>query len=152
MIKYRTYQRQDGEEMARLFRETVEIVNAADYTKEQRQAWAGTNPDPVLWHEKFAKTDTIVAEDNGKILGFGNMDADGYLDMLYVHYAYQKMGIAREICAKLEAGCGAERFSVHASITAAPFFEKQGYQIQKRQQVERKGVVLENYKMEKYKK
>ena len=60
--------------MARLFRETVEIVNAADYTKEQRQAWVGTKPDPALWHEKFAKTDTIVAEDNGKILGFGNLD------------------------------------------------------------------------------
>ena len=37
----------------------------------------------------------------------------------------------------------------HASITARPFFEKRGYQVLRAQQVERRGILLTNYIMEK---
>ena len=37
----------------------------------------------------------------------------------------------------------------HASITARPFFEKRGYRIVKEQTVERRGIRLTNYVMEK---
>lgn len=39
--------------------------------------------------------------------------------------------------------------TVHASITARGFFEKVGWQVVKEQQVERKGVLLTNFVMEK---
>ena len=39
----------------------------------------------------------------------------------------------------------------HASITARPFFENRGYQVVREQQVERQGVFLTNYVMEKKK-
>ena len=38
---------------------------------------------------------------------------------------------------------------VHASITARPFFEKRGYRVIKEQKVERQGVLLTNFVMEK---
>lgn len=37
----------------------------------------------------------------------------------------------------------------HASVTAMPFFELRGYAVLKEQQVERKGLLLTNFVMEK---
>ena len=45
-------------------------------------------------------------------------------------------------------GLGAQRVTVHASRTARPFFERRGYQVLYAQQVERRGVLLENFAME----
>lgn len=39
--------------------------------------------------------------------------------------------------------------TTHASITARPFFEKQGYRVIREQQVERRDLLLTNFVMEK---
>ena len=81
------------------------------------------------------------------------MDDTGYLDRLYVHKDFQRQGIATAICDRLEAALSPEpspvQFTTHASITAKPFFEKRGYRIVKEQTVERLGIRLTNYAMEK---
>ncbi len=92
---------------------------------------------------------TVVAVDDDVIVGFGDIDKTGYLDRLFVHKNYQKRGIAKAICDELEKKVNTERFITHASITARPFFEKRGYRVLKEQQVEREGVILLNYVMEK---
>lgn len=84
-----------------------------------------------------------------RIIGFGDMDASGYLDRLYVHKDYQGRGVATAICDRLEQEIQTDAFSTHASITARPFFEKRGYVVIKEQQVLRKGVRLKNYVMRK---
>ena len=50
---------------------------------------------------------------------------------------------------ELEAGCGADRLTTHASITARPFFEHRGYRVLYAQTVERHGVTMQNFVMEK---
>ena len=49
----------------------------------------------------------------------------------------------------LEQGCCAPKFTTHASITARPFFEGRGYRMVRPQVVQRRGVLLLNYVMEK---
>lgn len=83
----------------------------------------------------------------GRILGFGDMTADGYLDRLFVHREAQGRGIASALCAALECRCSASEFTVHASRTAQPFFQGRGYQVVREQQVERRGVLLTNFLM-----
>ena len=90
----------------------------------------------------------MVAVEDGIIVGFGDMDASGYLDRLYVHRAYQGQGIASAICDRLE-GRIPGKIVTHASLTARPFFEKRGYRVVREQQVERRGVKLTNFVMEK---
>ena len=48
-------------------------------------------------------------------------------------------------------GLDKRKEEVAASITARPFFEKRGYRVIREQQVERKGILLTNYVMEKEK-
>lgn len=72
----------------------------------------------------------------------------GYLDRLFVHADYQKKGIATAICNRLEQAVQG-KITTHASITAKPFFEKRSYKVVKEQQVERQGIYLINFCMEK---
>ena len=169
-MELRKYRPRDCEEMARLFYDTVHTVNAADYTKEQLDAWADGQVDLEKWNASFLEHDTLVAVEGECIAGFGDMDETGYLDRLYVHKDFQKKGVASAICSRLErdrrkraafrqeADKNARRpveeraeltFTTHASITARPFFEKRGYVVKKEQQVERHGVRMTNFVMEK---
>ena len=135
--------------MAELFYNTVHTVNAEDYTGEQLDAWADGNPDLVKWDQSFQAHQTLIAEENDRIVGFGDIDRTGYLDRLYVHREYQGQGIATLLCDLLEELTEGNVITVHASITAKPFFERRGYRTVKRQQVERRGILLTNYIMEK---
>lgn len=144
----REYRSSDCGELVRLFHDTVHTVAACDYTAEQRRAWAPDEVDLVRWDASFLAHHTVVAEADGIIVGFGDMDGDGYLDRLYVHRDYQRRGIATAICDTLEGTAQGRTFTAHASITARPFFEKRGYVVKKEQQVERRGVYLTNFVME----
>ena len=58
------------------------------------------------------------------------------------------MGVATALCDALEADFSGT-ISTQASITAKSFFEQRGYRVLCFQQVERQGVFLTNYRMEK---
>ena len=101
------------------------------------------------WDSSFRAHRTIVATENGEIVGFGDMDETGYLDRLYVHKDYQRQGVASAICDELERFAVGKTFSTHASITAKPFFQHRGYCVVRQQEVIRCGVALTNFVMEK---
>lgn len=158
-VVLRSYRPSDCSGVLQLFYDTVHTVNAKDYTEEQLNAWADGKPDADKWNESLAAHFSLVAEADGVLAGFGDMDETGYLDRLYVHRDFQRMGVGTALCQALEQE--ADRImgqtqtprpfciTTHASITARPFFEARGYQVQRKQQVERKGVLLTNYVMEK---
>lgn len=145
----RKYVSTDCKQVADLFYETVHSVNAKDYTIEQLDAWADGSLDLEKWDKSFIENYTLVAVEDNCIVGFGDIDRTGYLDMLFVHKDFQGQGIASAICDRLEASITTDKIATHASITAKPFFEKRGYKSVKEQQVIRKGIHLTNYVMEK---
>lgn len=144
----REYQTSDCKEIAELFYNTVHTVNAKDYTKEQLDVWATGEVDLEKWNQSLQEHYSIVAVENEVIVGFGDIDKTGYLDRLFVHADYQKKGIATAICNRLEQAVQGD-ITTHASITAKTFFEKRGYKVVKKQQVERQGIFLTNFCMEK---
>ncbi len=144
----RDYTPSDCKTLAELFFNTVHIVNANDYSEEQLNAWATGSIDLEQWNRSFLSNYTVVAETNETVVGFGDIDNTGYLDRLYVHADFQHQGIATAICDKLEQASHAEKIVTHASITAKGFFEKRGYKVVAKQQVQRQGILLTNYVME----
>ncbi|MGN1250226.1 MAG: GNAT family N-acetyltransferase [Candidatus Spyradocola sp.] len=151
-MRLRAYKTEDCEAMAGLFYDTVHRVNARDYPPEQLDAWATGMVDLPAWNARYLSSTTLVAEENGALLGFANMDKTGYLDMLYVHADAQNRGIATALCDALEHLVNAETFTTHASITARPFFEKRGYVVVRQQNVPLRGQILTNFVMEKRRK
>lgn len=145
----RKYTESDCKQLSELFFQTVHKINKKDYSKEQLNVWATGKVDIEEWNKSFLEHYTIVAVENNEIIGFGDIDYSGYLDRLYVHCNYQRRGIATAICNQLEKSIDTKVITTQASITAKPFFEKRGYRVIKEQQVERNGILLINYIMEK---
>ena len=145
----REYRESDCKQAAELFLCTVHTVNAKDYSAEQLDAWAPGQPDLEAWDRSLHAHESFVAEENGVIIGFGDIDQSGYLDRLFVDKDHQGRGVATALCDALEAAVRAEHYTTHASITARPFFEKRGYRVVRQQRVERQGVFLTNFVMEK---
>lgn len=145
------YQPKHLPQILSLFYETVHTINAADYTPAQLDAWAPAASDQARWAASLSANFALIAEENGIITGFADMDSTGYLDRLYVHKDYQRQGIASQLAQALEqhARClCAPTVVTHASITARPFFEKRGYRVIREQQVCRFGQHLTNFVME----
>ncbi|WP_125767061.1 GNAT family N-acetyltransferase [Lapidilactobacillus wuchangensis] len=150
-FQLREYRSTDLTELTQLFYQTVHQVNCRDYSVDQLNAWADGQLDLPAWNASFLDHETIVAVNlTGQLVGFGDLAATGYLDRLYVHAAYQHQGIATTICDRLEHDYSGPAITTAASITARPFFQQRGYQIQRQQQVIRHGVALTNFVMVKY--
>ena len=145
----RLYRTADCPPLLKLFYDTVHTVCAGDYSPAQLDAWAPAKPDASAWDASLRSRTTLVTEEGGNIPGFGNTGPDGHLDLLYVHRDRQRRGVASVLCNFLETLYPVDRVTVHASETARPFFEKQGYRMLWSQRVERRGQVLTNYVMEK---
>lgn len=143
----------DFDEAAKLFRNTVHTVNSRDYTPAQLDAWAPRN-DQCLTQiaSKLAGRQTVGVKECGILIGFGSLDDEGNIDMLFVHKDRQGQGIAKIILRELERLAierGKRVVSTFASATAHPFFEHMGYTTERENNVVRNGVSLVNFLMRK---
>ncbi len=141
----RKYKDSDCEAVSRLFYDTVHTVNANDYSVSQLSVWAKNYESLKARHCDLLEQNTLIAELEGIIVGFGSIDKFGCLDLLFVHKDYQNQGVATYLCNELENGFTS--IKTFASITARQFFEKRGYSVIKTQCVERLGVKLKNFEM-----
>ena len=143
----------DAHQIVRIFHETIHHANLGDYTREQVDAWSPREPDPREWiAARLPNRTTFVADDNGVLAGFGELEPDGHLDCLYCDHRYQRRGVGSSILRMIEkeaVSSGLSRLFTEASITARPFFEAHGFVVLKEQTVLRNGVQLTNFAMEK---
>ncbi len=152
-MKIRRFQGADINQIISLFYETVHSVNARDYLLEQLNAWAPKDEIDLKltnWKDSLSNNITYVAEINDKIVGFSDMTHNGHLDRLYTHKDFQGQGIATALVKVLECEArklGLSEIDTEASITANPFFERNGYRMIGSQTVERRGITLINFKM-----
>ena len=146
-MEIREYRESDLEAIVRLFYDTVHNINIRDYSSAQIEVWTA-GIDMERWNSTLSEHLSLVALDGSVVIGFGDIDESAYLDRLYVHHMYQRLGVGAALCDRLESSAEGRPIRVHASITAKPFFEKRGYRVLKSQVIERKGVLIPNYIME----
>ena len=148
----RLFQEQDSIAIAKLFHDTIHEVNIRDYSPEQVSAWSPDDLYFIDWAESCAKKFTYVAEEDEKIIGFGQLEANGHIDCFYCHEDYQRCGVGTRLYRTIEAKAlelKIERLFVEASITARAFFKSRGFAVVKEQQVSCRGEKLTNFVMEK---
>ncbi|WP_298614544.1 GNAT family N-acetyltransferase [uncultured Odoribacter sp.] len=139
--------------LARLFQETLVQVNSRDYTGPQIEAW-GRRADEERWKELFNSSLQFMVAENEEyeIVGFTSVNSRGYIHSMFVDYRFQRKGIACLLLAKAGEYArenGASVLSADVSITARPFFEKQGFCIKQKNRVNLGGITMINYTMEK---
>lgn len=155
-MELRRFRLTDGTACGDLFHRAVREGAASRYTLEQRTAWAPHDaPSPEQRARFAARLDqqiTWVAEEAGTIEGFLSLRADGYLDLAYVTPERMGRGLAGQLYEKIEAearALGLSHLTSEASHFARPFFARRGWQVDAPQQIERQGVLIENFRMSK---
>ncbi|WP_026972032.1 GNAT family N-acetyltransferase [Aliagarivorans marinus] len=152
MIEIRNYERQDAPVTWDLKFQTIRNINIRDYSAEHVAAWAPANIDADAWLKRVNEMKPFIAEINGQVVGFADLQKDGYIDHFFCHADYQGIGVGRALMAHIFA-VGSEKGVSHyysaVSITARPFFERFGFRVVKEQQMEVNGLLLSNFLMEK---
>jgi len=139
-------------EIADLFHDSVHEMACSHYSKEALEAWAPTPPDYKRWTDRLSQKRPFLAVKDSKIVGFIELESDGHIDCLYTHKDYQRCGVAHTLYLHLENEArhqGISRLYVEASFLAKPFFEKHDFKLVKENVVDRNGVKLTNFSMEK---
>lgn len=178
-MEIRLFQPQDVPQIAQLFHDTVRSINLKDYTLEQVQAWAPDDIYFRDWEQICAARFTYVAIAEGEtslkelpivttpinqasnqttnqtkeiIIGFGELEVNGHIDCFYCHQDYQRCGVGSSLYRAIELKArelGIDRLFTEASITARPFFLRQGFTTIQAQEVTVRGCHFRNYAMAK---
>ncbi|MFN7119658.1 MAG: GNAT family N-acetyltransferase [Saprospiraceae bacterium] len=148
MITIETCKPEELTEVRELFRGTIQIVNTKDYDPQQIQVWSSAADDIQKWENLLATQHFLVAKLDHQIVGFGTMTPNGYLDAMYVHANYQRKGIAQALLHDLLQYAQNQNIGTvwsDVSITARPFFDKNGFVVEREQRKMYKEMVFVNY-------
>lgn len=143
----------DIPEMQSLFHSTVLFINTKDYTQEEAEDWASCGDSVERWKMHLSNHQFVGAfNTDNKMVGYSSMNKDGYLHSMFVHKDWQGKGIASLLLTEVENMArqfGVTRITSEVSLTARPFFEKQGYSVIKSQKAKANQLELTNFVMQK---
>ncbi len=151
-VSIRPYTPDDLDLLIALFNGAVRRVASRDYSPAQIAAWAPETPDRAAWAARLAGRPSLVAEIDGVVAGFSDLEPDGHIDMLFVSADHQGQGVAGALMDHIEAMArehGLTRLFTESSITARPVFERRGFRVEAAQDVALRGQSFRNYRMAK---
>lgn len=141
----------DLKAIQQLFVETIQYTCCNDYSPAQIDVWTASVQQVEKWEHKINTQYFIVLEIGAEIAGFGSLEGEDYIDLLYVHKNYLRKGVASKIFDALQKKAQEYEdkvLSSDVSKTARAFFERKGFVVKRENIVELKGVQLSNYRME----
>jgi putative acetyltransferase len=138
----------DVDRLCEVNRAAIETLGSEPYDERQITAWK-SGVDPELYPIEAAETHFLVAESDERVVGFGWMkpeaddyltvDVDGELTGMYVHPNAARNGVGTRLLSALERvardDSGAS-LGLWASLNAAPFYRKHGYETMTEQTLE----------------
>lgn len=140
----------DASALRAVFYSSVHQLARLDYSAAQLHAWAPSEYDAVQWAERLRANQPFVAEVDGAIAGFADVQPSGYIDQFFVAGDWAGRGVARTLMAQIHHTAAQARMSrlwAQVSLSAEPFFRRSGFVLEARQQVTVRGVVLANARM-----
>ena len=145
----------EGEERAlfEVYYSAVHLIASRDYTPAQIQAWAPRDLDPLLWERTIRDLKPFVAELDGRIVGYGDLQSNGYIDHFFVSGNYPRRGIGAMLMKRLinEATArGIREMTADVSRTAQPFFGTFGFEVVEQRYPVIRGVELPNALMRRF--
>ncbi|HDN27990.1 MAG TPA: GNAT family N-acetyltransferase [Thioploca sp.] len=149
-MNIRDYKPSDIEEISSLYYNTVHLVNAKDYSESQINAWAPSIYEKSFWARHFKKYRVFVAETDGMIIGFAEFELTGHIDCFYVHHNWQRKGIGTSLIKRIEVAAQnkhVEQLFADVSITAKPFFKRQGFTAVREQMIMYRSQNFEQFYM-----
>lgn len=149
----RVAQKSDITDLMNLFQNTILTINRRDYSQAEVEDWASCGVNPLKWEGMIETHYFIVALNQQlQIVGFSSITPLGYLHSMFVHKDFQNRGVATLLLEEIERYAAVHqmvRITSEVSITARPFFEKQGYQVEVEQKCKANQLTMTNFVMAK---
>jgi putative acetyltransferase len=130
----------------------VHRIAARDYTPEQLNAWAPPEPEHEAWMLKMRALQPFVAEIDGVIAGYADLQPSGYIVHFFVSADFPRQGVGRMLMDRIHdkaARLGVTELTSDVSRTAQPFFARFGFGIVEQRFPVRQGVTIPNALMRK---
>lgn len=147
-----TYYSGQFREICDLFHEAVHRTASGSYGPAELRAWAPEPRDYENWKWRCELKRPFVLISGEKLAGFAEFDPDGHIDCFYTHPDYNRQGVATMLLQHVEEIARRRNIRTlftEASHVAKGFFLKHGFTVVRENRVERRGVVLTNWIMEK---
>lgn len=151
-MNIRPFQVGDEAALYRVHREAIHRVASRDYTPEQINAWAPARHDPGPWAIKMRHLRPFVAEADGVIAGYADLQPSGYIDHFFVSADFPRRGVGRLLMERIHeeaARLGMAELTADVSKTAQLFFARFGFEIVELRFPVRSGVTIPNALMRK---
>ncbi|GAB3074028.1 GNAT family N-acetyltransferase [Bordetella muralis] len=152
LMKIRRFRQGDEAALFRVYFTAIHDVAAGDYSSEQVEAWAPPDLDMDLWANRIQGIQPFVVEIDGEIVGYADVQQDGYIDHFFVSGAHQRQGIGARLMARIHEeaeSLGLTELTANVSKTAEPFFSLYGFRVIARRFPVIRGVTLQNALMRK---
>ncbi len=145
---------QAGDEVAlwNVFYSAVRVTARRDYSQAQVEVWAPDDPDRDRWKERIAGIAPFVASVVGRVVGYADVQPNGYIDHFFVSAEMARQGVGAELMNVIHQTArerGLLRLFSDVSLTARPFFEHFGFAVETFQTVTLRGVEFTNMRMSK---
>ena len=118
-------------ECLRLIRRSVAELAGSSYTREEVDAWLDHYPDSAEFAKWGRFRTTIVARDEGRLVGFGQVDLGRReIEGIHVDPDRARDGIGRRLLVEMEdvvVAAGLKDIQVQASLNAEGFYAACGY-------------------------
>lgn len=146
----RPFKEGDEPALRAVFHSSVHTLATQHYTEEQRHAWAPLEYEATRWADQMRRNAPFVAERHGVMVGYADLQNDGYIDHFYVSGDAAGRGVGTALMRKIEKAAlenGIARLYANVSLNAQPFFARHGFVVERERTVMRGGVVLQNARM-----
>lgn len=144
----------EGDEAAlwNVYFSAIHQTASADYNSEQINAWAPADVDLTKWADLIRDIAPFVAEQNGRIVGYADVQSNGYIDHFFVSPLIARQGVGSLLMREIHQAAqsqGIKSLFANVSVTARPFFEKWEFKVDAAKTVSIRGVELNNFRMTK---
>jgi putative acetyltransferase len=153
LVQIRRYKPGEERALFEVYYSAIHLTASRDYAAEQIQAWAPKDLDMNLWEKRIRGINPFVAELNGELVGYADLQANGYIDHFFVSGTHARRGIGSLLMKRLlgEAkALGLSELSSDVSRTAQPFYEKFGFVVIEQRRPARRGVIIPNALMKRW--
>ena len=132
MITLRDFRPGDEPALRAVFESAIHEVARRDYTQQQVDAWAPRDFDPGPWAKRMQGIAPFVAEREGQVVAYADVQANGYIDHFFVSAKAGKQGVGGLLMRRIHeraAELGIAVLTSEVSRTAQPFYRHFGFEI-----------------------
>lgn len=131
MIEIRKAVKDDIEQFKEVAKTSIMEFCKDFYAPDQINALLGQFPEHDLYSKWIEERVLIVAESNGRIVGFAQYNPDiSHIEAVHVLPSYAFNGVGKRLVNKIEeiaTSQGATKINLGSSLNAMSFYEKCGY-------------------------